>query len=75
MVARGPFEGRERQKQAGFKQSQTLVIIQAHAAESVVYRSPFSVDTLYRILVAAQTNHYGPHSLLPLVLKSSTMGC
>lgn len=60
MAAWGPFDGQERQKsKLDLNKARHLSSSGAHAGKSVVYQSPFSVDTLYGILVAAQTNHYG----------------
>lgn len=66
MAAWGPSEGpRKTKSRLALNKARHLSSTGARADKSVVYRSPFSVDTLYGILVAAQTNHYGAHSLLP----------
>lgn len=47
-----------------FNKARQLSSSTAHISKSVVYRGSSSVDTLYRIFIAAQTNHYSTHSLL-----------
>lgn len=72
-AAQGLFEGQDRQKAERtspppfffFYKPRHLSLSRALTSKSVVYRGPSSVDTLYRIFMAAQTNHYGAHSLLP----------